>query len=281
MAKRGLGKGLDALFISEEIPERQEGDTIVSLRVAEVEPNSAQPRKVFRPEQLEELAASVKEHGIIQPIVVSKNEKGFYTIIAGERRWRAARLANLKEIPAIIREYDKKTASEVALIENLQRENLNPMEEADGFRNLMDLYGMTQEEISEKIGKSRSAVANALRLLSLTEPIRALVRDGKLTAGHARALLSVPGEAQRMALATRVIEEGLSVRALERLCAAAKSEPRKKVVHYEAELRDMEQRMTKKIGARVRFSGDNKKGKIEINYNSNDELERILEFFGK
>ena len=280
MVKRGLGKGLSALFPEEEIYTSDE-DRVVSLRITEVEPNAAQPRKQFLPAQLEELAASIAEHGIIQPIVVQKNEQGFYTIIAGERRWRAAKMAKLTEIPAIIREYDAQTASEIALIENLQRENLNPMEEADGYRNLMDTYNLTQEEISEKIGKSRSAVANALRLLSLTEPIRALVRDGKLTAGHARALLSVPGEAQRMALATRVIEEGLSVRALERLCAAAKSEPRKKVVHYEAELRDMEQRMTKKIGARVRFSGDNKKGKIEINYNSNDELERILEFFGK
>lgn len=178
MAKRGLGKGLDALFISEDTAVKEEKDAIVSLRITEVEPNLAQPRKAFDEEQLKELAASVKEHGIIQPIVVMKNEKGFYTIIAGERRWRAARMANLKEIPVIIREFDEKTASEVALIENLQRENLNPMEEADGFRNLMDTYGMTQEEVSEKIGKSRSAVANALRLLALKEPVRQLVRDG-------------------------------------------------------------------------------------------------------
>lgn len=279
MAKRGLGKGLDALFISEEISEKQEGDTIVSLRVAEVEPNSAQPRKVFRPEQLEELAASVKEHGIIQPIVVSKNEKGFYTIIAGERRWRAARLANLKEIPAIIREYDKKTASEVALIENLQRENLNPMEEADGFRNLMDLYGMTQEEISEKIGKSRSAVANALRLLALKEPVRKLVSEGKLSAGHARTLLAAQDQDQ-IALAERVIEEGLSVRELERL-VSLKRPPKKAPVKYTAEIKSLEETLAKKVGSKIRISGNAKKGKIEIFYDSEDEFDRIWKYMEK
>ncbi len=279
MAKRGLGKGLDALFISEEIPERQEGDTIVSLRVAEVEPNSAQPRKVFRPEQLEELAASVREHGIIQPIVVSKNERGFYTIIAGERRWRAARLANLKEIPAIIREYDQKTASEVALIENLQRENLNPMEEADGFRNLMDLYGMTQEEISEKIGKSRSAVANALRLLALKEPVRKLVSEGKLSAGHARTLLAAQ-DADQLHLAQRVIEEGLSVRELERL-VSLKRPPKKAPVKYTAEIKSLEDTLSKKVGSKIRISGNAKKGKIEIFYENEEEFDRIWKFMEK
>lgn len=279
MAKRGLGKGLDALFISEEIPERQEGDTIVFLRVAEVEPNSAQPRKVFRPEQLEELAVSVREHGIIQPIVVSKNERGFYTIIAGERRWRAARLANLKEIPAIIREYDQKTASEVALIENLQRENLNPMEEADGFRNLMDLYGMTQEEISEKIGKSRSAVANALRLLALKEPVRKLVSEGKLSAGHARTLLAAQ-DADQLHLAQRVIEEGLSVRELERL-VSLKRPPKKAPVKYTAEIKSLEDTLSKKVGSKIRISGNAKKGKIEIFYENEEEFDRIWKFMEK
>ncbi len=279
MAKRGLGKGLDALFISDDTPiVADEKDKIVSLRITEVEPNSAQPRKNFPPEQLEELAASVREHGIIQPIVVSKNEKGFYTIIAGERRWRAARMANLKEVPAIIREYDEKTASEVALIENLQRENLNPMEEADGFRNLMDMYGMTQEEISEKIGKSRSAVANALRLLALKEPVRALVRDGKLSAGHARTLLAA-ADADQLSLAERVIQEGLSVRELERL-VSLKRPAKKAPVKYTAEIRDIEERFSKKVGAKVRVSGNAKKGKIEISYADAAEFDRILEIFG-
>ncbi len=276
MAKRGLGKGLDALFISEDIPEKQDGDAIVSLRISEVEPNSAQPRKTFRPEQLEELAASVREHGIIQPIVVTKNEKGFYTIIAGERRWRAARMANLKEIPAIIREYDEKTASEVALIENLQRENLNPMEEADGFRNLMDLYGMTQEEISEKIGKSRSAVGNALRLLALKEPVRKLVSEGKLSAGHARTLLGAQ-DIDQLALAERVIAEGLSVRELERLVSLRRP-PKKAPVKYTAEIRDLEEKLAKQVGAKIRISGNAKKGKIEIFYESADEFDRIWKY---
>lgn len=280
MAKRGLGKGLDALFISDAtLEEKTDGDQIVSLRITEVEPNSAQPRKTFMPEQLEELAASVREHGIIQPIVVSKNEKGFYTIIAGERRWRAARMANLKEIPAIIREYDDKTASEVALIENLQRENLNPMEEADGFRNLMDMYGMTQEEISEKIGKSRSAVANALRLLALKEPVRKLVRDGKLSAGHARTLLAA-ADADQIALAEKVIEEGLSVRELERL-VSLKRPAKKAPVKYTAEIRSLEETLAKRMGTKIRISGNAKKGKIEISYNDAEEFDRIWKYLEK
>ena len=280
MAKRGLGKGLDALFISEDIREEKvDGDAVLSLRISEVEPNRAQPRKTFSPEQLEELAASVKEHGIIQPIVVSKNEKGFYTIIAGERRWRAARMAGLREIPAIIREYDEKTASEVALIENLQRENLNPMEEAEGFRNLMDLYGMTQEEISEKIGKSRSAVANALRLLALKEPVRKLVSEGKLSAGHARTLLAA-GDAEQVTLAERVIAEGLSVRELERL-VSLKRPPKKAPVKYTAEIQDLEEKLSKNVGSKIRISGNDKKGKIEIFYNSAEEFDRIWKFMEK
>lgn len=279
MAKRGLGKGLDALFASEEIVlQGEDGDKIVSLRITEVEPNLKQPRKRFEEDSLEELAASVKEHGIIQPIVVTKNEKGFYTIIAGERRWRAARMANLKEIPAIIREYDTKTASEIALIENLQRENLNPMEEADGFRNLMDLYGMTQEEVSEKIGKSRSAVANALRLLALKEPVRELVREGKISAGHARTLLSAP-DAEQLLLAERVIAEGLSVRELERLVSLKRS-TKKAPVKYTAEIRDIEDKFSKRLGTKVRVSGNATKGKIEITYAGSQEFERIMEIFG-
>ncbi len=281
MAKGGLGKGLDALFFSEpvsEIKEKKTEDNIVSLRTSMVEPNKDQPRKSFDPAQLAELAASVKEHGIIQPIVVTKNENGFYTIIAGERRWRAAKLAELTEIPAIVRTYDDKTASEVALIENLQRENLNPMEEADGFRNLMDLYGMTQEEISEKIGKSRSAVANALRLLALKEPVRALVREGKLSQGHARTLLAAP-DGDQVSLAEKVIAEGLSVRELERLVSLRR--PAKKApVKYTAEIRDIEERFSKKLGSRVRVSGNDKKGKIEIAYQSAEEFDKIMEIFG-
>lgn len=278
MVKRGLGKGLDALFPTEENTVSKE-DKVVSLRITEVEPNAKQPRKQFSEEPLEELASSIKEHGIIQPIVVTKNSNGFYTIIAGERRWRAGKMAGLKEIPAIVRTYDAQTASEIALIENLQRENLNPIEEADGYRNLMDLYGLTQEQISEKIGKSRSAVANALRLLTLKEPIRALVMEGKLSAGHARALLSLPTEAQRMELAEKTMEEGLSVRVLEKLCAVAK--PKKKPVQYNTELREMEQILSKKMGTRVRITGDYKKGKIEIPYTNEEDFERILEIFGK
>lgn len=278
MAKRGLGKGLDALFISDEFAEMEEKDRVISLRITEVEPNLTQPRKVFDEEQLEELAASVREHGIIQPIVVTKNEKGFYTIIAGERRWRAARMAGLREVPVLVREYDDKTASEVALIENLQRENLNPMEEADGFRNLMDTYGMTQEEVSAKIGKSRSAVANALRLLALKEPVRLLVQEGKLSAGHARTLLGA-ADADQLALAERVIREGLSVRELERIVSLGRSK-KKPPVKYTAEIRDIEERFSKKVGARVRVSGSAKKGKIEIAYASEGEFERIMEIFG-
>ena len=188
-------------------------------------------------------------------------------------------MADLSEIPAIIREYDPQTASE--MIENLQRENLNPMEEADGYRNLMELYALTQEQISEKVGKSRSAVANALRLLTLKEPLKALVREGKISAGHARALLSVANDANRMELAKRVIDEGLSVRALERLCAAIKPTAPKISPNYEAELRSIEKNLSDRIGAKVHISGNEKKGKIEIRYTGNEEFQRIMEIFGK
>lgn len=281
MVKRGLGKGLDALFIPEEKSTEPSGDRVVSLRITEVEPNKDQPRKQFDPEQLKELSQTIREHGVIQPIVVTKNNNGFYTIIAGERRWRAAKMADLSEIPAIIREYDPQTASEIALIENLQRENLNPMEEADGYRNLMELYALTQEQISEKVGKSRSAVANALRLLTLKEPLKALVREGKISAGHARALLSVANDANRMEIAKRVIDEGLSVRALERLCAAIKPTAPKISPNYEAELRSIEKNLSDRIGAKVHISGNEKKGKIEIRYTGNEEFQRIMEIFGK
>ena len=222
MAKKGLGKGLGALFENDnqkvfetpvtEIPS----DSVVILKISKVEPNKEQPRKVFDEEKLEILSESIKIHGVIQPIIVKEAKGGYYQIIAGERRWRASRMAGLKEIPAIIRTYDEMTSMEVALIENLQREDLNPIEEALGYKSLLDEFSLTQENVSQRVGKSRSAVANSLRLLTLNEEIQNMLSEGLISGGHARAILSVPQEMQTE-FANQIIKAGLSVRQAEKL----------------------------------------------------------------
>ena len=220
MAKMtGLGKGLDALFggtqINEiEIVDETNKDNLRTIKITEVEPNREQPRKNFNQESLEELADSIKTYGVIQPIVVSKQE-GYYSIVAGERRWRAAKIAGLEEIPAIIRDNDEQTNKEIALIENIQREDLNPYEKAIGIRNLMDKYGMTQEEVSKKIGKSRSSVSNTVRILYLAPDVLELVKQGKLTEGHCKALAGIQDEKRQYEVAIRMIERGESVRQAE------------------------------------------------------------------
>ena len=211
MAKKGLGKGLDALF-----HEEGTADGLQELKITEVMPNKDQPRKSFDEEKLKSLADSVKEHGLIQPIVVRKSAEG-YVIIAGERRWRAAKLAGLKKIPVLIKDYDDLTMKEIALIENLQREDLNPIEEALGYRSLMDEYNLTQEEISMRLGKSRSAIANSVRLLTLDDYTRAKLISGEITEGHARCALSVPNGVVREFFVNRIIADGLNVRQAELL----------------------------------------------------------------
>ena len=224
MAKKresGLGRGLDALIgggsTASSLLENTEGSGVTMLPIAKVEANANQPRKVFDPEALSDLADSIATHGILQPITVRRLQSGYYQIISGERRWRAARQAGLHEVPVIIIEADDKKVMELALIENLQREDLNSMEEAAGYRRLMDEFGLTQEECAERVGKSRSAVANALRLLNLPEPIQAMVEDGRLSAGHARTLVSISDPALQQSIAEKVANEGLSVRQTEAL----------------------------------------------------------------
>ena len=274
MAKKGLGKGLDALF-AEDV---QGGVTEVKL--TEVMPNKKQPRAFFDEDSLNALAESIKEHGIIQPIIVNKTELG-YIIVAGERRWRAAKKAGLKTIPVIIREYDDRAAAEIALIENLQREDLNPLEVAEGYRSLMDEYNLTQEEVSARLGKSRSAVANTVRLLSLDGDTKKKLSSGELSEGHARCALSLPEGAVREFFINRIIAEGLNVRQAELLAKdllKAPSVKEKKQVSsaYKIELDRISTRLEQRFGTKVSFSGTQKKGKLVFEYYGNRDLERLL-----
>ena len=217
MAKRGLGKGLGALISTETVLEHttETEKEVKKIKITQIEPNKNQPRTDFDEEKLEALADSIREYGVLQPIVVKLNKNGFYTIIAGERRWRAARMAKVKEIPAVVKDYDEKGEKEVALIENLQRENLNAIEEAAGIKELIEVYGLTQEEVAKKVGKSRSAVANSLRLLNLPEKVKEFLKDGLLSMGHARALLSFTDPMQMISVAEKIIHEDFSVRQTE------------------------------------------------------------------
>lgn len=278
---KGLGKGLDSLFEDNtiELEEPQKADT--TLRLSQIEPDKNQPRKSFEEDALEQLAASIKAHGLIQPIIVTPIEEDRYRIIAGERRWRACRIAGLEEIPVLIREYTPQEISEISLIENLQREDLNPIEEALGYRNLMDVYGMTQEKIADTVSKSRSAVANTLRLLALPEQILDFIKTAELSAGHARALLAVEDADTQLALANRIITEGLSVRQAEELVKKTKKEPKASVAADPAvvqALRELETRASSCVGNKVtiRHKPGNK-GRVEIQYHSVDELEKIIE----
>lgn len=214
--KKGLGRGMGALF-PEDIKAEIKDDKLTTLKITEIEPNRNQPRKDFDKEKIDALSLSISEHGLIQPIVVMKNKAGRYTIVAGERRWRASKQAGLKEVPVIINEYTDEEAAEITLIENLQREDLNPIEEALGYKALLEDYKMTQEEISKKIGKSRSAIANSIRLLSLDKEFSELLSKGELSSGHARAILSLDEKEKRVILCGRIIEEGLNVRQAEKL----------------------------------------------------------------
>ena len=276
-SQKGLGKGLGAL-LGDFGDEPQENSAYKMLPVYKVEPNPDQPRQNFDDEELAGLAESITEHGIIQPITVRETKSGYYQIIAGERRWRAARLCKLSEVPAIVVEADDRKAMELALIENLQRQDLNAVEEAMGYKSLMDDYGLTQEEAAARVGKSRPAVANALRLLGLTPDVLEMVRSGKLTAGHARAVLVLKEEKKQKEAAKKIISLGLSVRAAESLCKnMAKPEPKKKeeglMVDYVAEC---EKQLSKHLGRGVRIINGKKKGRFELEFYGKDDLEMLL-----
>ena len=279
--KTGLGKGLDALFTSDintdtnkENNEKLEGK-ILNLKITEVEPNKNQPRKSFNEESLDELAESIKEYGLIQPIIVTK-EEGYYAIVAGERRWRACKKAGLKEIPAIVRENDERKNKEIALIENIQREDLNPIDKAIGIKSLMEDYQLTQAEVAQKLGKSRSAITNSIRILNLDSRVLDMVRIGKLSEGHCRALLSIPDGDKQYEMALRLLETGASVREVEKK-TQLKKKMKKKDAKYEAIYRDVEDSFKNFFGTKVKLDAGIKKGKIVIEYKNNEDLERILE----
>ncbi len=278
--KRVLGQGLDALFAKTEsysesaLESRQ--DEVKMIKTSLVEPRPDQPRKNFDREQLQALANSISEHGVIQPIIVTEGQNGYYSIIAGERRWRASKLANLSEIPAIIRSYDEMQIAEVALIENLQREDLNPIEEAMGYKTLMERFSMTQDMVSERVGKSRSNIANMLRLLSLEDEIKLMLSESKLSMGHARALLALPEGKQRIEAANKIINEGLSVRDAEALTKEAQSRKKAKNTQKESVYPDVERTLSEKFGTKVKIKGD-RKGRIEIEFYSVSDLTRIVD----
>lgn len=278
MAKKtGLGKGLDALF-SSNVPEDEnikENEVVENLKIIEVEPNREQPRKHFDEEALEELAESIKRYGVIQPIIVTKRED-YYEIVAGERRWRASKKAGLTTIPAIIRENDERRNKEIALIENVQREDLNAVEKATGIKILMEEYNLTQQQVSEILGKSRSSIANTVRILNLDSRVLELAKEGKLTEGHCRALLSIEDKDKQYAMALRMLERGASVREVEQKTQVTKKMP-KKEQKYAAIYRDIEDSFQSFFGTKVRLDAGRRKGKIVIEYASNDDLERILE----
>ena len=280
--KRVLGQGLDALFENTESysnEETSEKNDVVMLKTSMIEPRRDQPRKNFDREQLQALANSIAEHGVIQPIIVTEGNNGYYSIIAGERRWRASKLANLSEMPAIIRSYDELQIAEVALIENLQREDLNPIEEALGYKTLMEKFSMTQDKVSERVGKSRSNVANMLRLLSLEDEIKTMLAENRLSMGHARALLSLPEGVDRVEAARKIADEGLTVRAVEALAKEEKQPVKKKKTEKTSVYPDVERMLSEKYGTKVRIKG-NRKGKIEIEYYSVKDLTRIVDLLG-
>lgn len=278
-SQKGLGKGLGAL-LGDFSDEPIEKSAYQKLPIYKVEPNPDQPRHDFDEEELQALADSIEEHGIIQPLTVRELHNGYYQIIAGERRWRAARLANLAEVPVVIIEADDKKAMELALIENLQRQDLNPVEEALGYRSLMQDYGLTQEDAAKRVGKSRPTVANALRLLSLAPEVLEKVRDGSLSAGHARAVLSLKSEKKQLEATQKIIALGLSVRQAEMLCknmskepVQIKDEPVLKV-DYVAEC---EKQLSKHLGRGVKIVTGKKKGRFELEYYGEEDLQVLLD----
>ncbi len=281
-SNKGLGKGLGALLGESAMqPVNQQSPLLLPLQ--KIEPNRLQPRRNFDEEELSALADSIRQHGVIQPLTVRLLDSGYYQIIAGERRWRAARLAGLREVPVVVIEADDKKAMELALIENLQRADLTPIEEARGYQQLIGEYGLTQEQVADRVSKSRPAVANAMRLLTLPDELLALVEEGKLTAGHARAILSLKEKPQQLAVAQKVINLQLSVRQTETMCkklskAVKTPEPKPVEVDYLAEC---EKSLSRRLGRGVKIVSGKRKGKIELEYYGQEDLQRLYEALTK
>lgn len=274
--KGGLGKGLDAIFAENDTEDER---TAVLLKTSELEPNRNQPRSVFNEQALGELADSIAQHGVLQPLLVRPLVGGGYQIVAGERRWRAARMAGLEEVPAVVREMNDSQVMELALIENLQREDLNPLEEAQGYQSLMETYSMTQDDVAKTVGKSRPAVANALRLLNLPPEMQKLVSGGSISAGHARTLLSFPNR-KTMLEAAKAAEAGASVRDLEKMAQKANEKPKakpqsRKVQYY----KETELALRENLGRKVRVSGTKKRGVLQIEFYGEDDLADLMKHF--
>ncbi|MBO5079026.1 MAG: ParB/RepB/Spo0J family partition protein [Oscillospiraceae bacterium] len=275
---KGLGKGLGALM-GDYLEEPTGQSPYQLMPIYKIEPNPDQPRRDFDEEELQSLAESIATHGLVQPLTVRQMPNGYYQIIAGERRWRAARLAELKEVPVVVMEADDKKTMELALIENLQRQDLNPVEEALGYRSLMEEYGLTQEETAARVGKSRPAVANALRLLSLCDKLLDMVRSGSLSAGHARAVLSLKTEKQQIEAAQKITALGLSVRQAELLCKNMTREPapKKEVTLAVDYIAECEKNMSRQLGRGVKIVDGKRKGKLELEYYGQDDLQTLLD----
>ena len=275
--KTGLGKGLDALFggsIMEEKNKNSE-ELVQNIKLIEIEPNKDQARKIFKDESIEELSESIKKYGVIQPIIVTKKDN-YYQIIAGERRWRASKKAGITEIPAIVRKDNEKENKEISLIENIQREDLNPIDKARGIKTLMDEYSLTQQEVAEVLGKARSSIANSVRLLNLDERVIDFAIEGKLTEGHCKNLLSIDDNEKQYQMALNIINQGNTVSESAKKMQTVKK-AKKKDEKYQAIFRDIEDSFQGFFGTKVKLDAGPKKGKIIIQYNSNDDLERMLE----
>lgn len=280
--KSGLGKGIDALFADNSVDEEGEGRSVISLRLHDIEPNKNQPRQYFDDEALSELADSIKEHGVLQPLIVRPLADGSYQLVAGERRWRASRLAGLSEVPVIVKTLTDSDVAVIALIENLQREDLNPIEEAEGISRLIDEYSFTQEKAAEKLGKSRSAVTNTLRLMALPEKVRGLVSDDFLTAGHARALLGLTEKSLIEELADEVITKKLSVRETEKLVKQMNSfseQKPKKIKKRDTIYDEVELSLSDTLGRKVIVKESGRGGKLEFEFFDKEDLMKLAKLF--
>ena len=288
--KRGLnkGKGLAALIDTENVKDTGKGnsteDGVLKLNISQVEPNREQPRKNFDEDELQELAESIKQHGVISPLLVVKRD-GYYEIVAGERRWRAATIAGLKEVPVIVRDLTEQEILEISIIENLQRVDLNPIEEALAYKRLMTEFNLTQDEVAEKVSKSRTAIANSVRLLKLSNDVQQMLIDDMISSGHARALLGIENEEEQFILAQRVFDEKLSVRDIEKIVknrSKEKVEKKKIETQFTNVYTDIETKLKDRLSTKVKVTGkENGSGKIEIEFFSGDELERILDLINK
>lgn len=284
-AKRGLGKGIDSMIPAVNISNsKKEENGVTILKLNDVEPNKKQPRKLFNEDRLNELAESIKQHGIVEPLIVVKKDD-YYEIVAGERRWRAARIAGLKEVPVVIKDYTPEQVVEIALIENLQREDLNPIEEAKAYKQLIDDYKLKQDDIAERVSKSRTTITNALRLLKLDERVQAMVIEECISSGHARALLAVDDKEEQYEIACRVFDQKMSVRETESLIKKLKKRDtikEKEPLQNQEIYADFEEKLKRSMGTKVSINRKtNTKGKIEIEYYSEDELDRIIDIILK